>query len=109
MNEVWNLEPIYKGFDDPQFAADLERLKQKVAYAAQFAAGLETMEPLEGLKQGLALEEEVQALVMKLYEYAMLRQSANTRDGEAGSRAGQIMGILSGFAGPQAAVEAWVK
>ena len=107
MNEVWNLEPIYKGFDDPQFAADLERLKQKVAYAAQFAAGLENAQPLEGLKQGLALEEEVQALVMKLYEYAMLRQSANTRDGEAGSRAGQIMGILSGFAGPQAAFEAW--
>ena len=31
MNEFWNLDPIYKGFDDPAFALDLETLKQKVA------------------------------------------------------------------------------
>ena len=27
MNEVWNLDPIYKGFEDPAFAADLAALK----------------------------------------------------------------------------------
>ena len=24
MNEFWNLDPIYKGFDDPAFEAELE-------------------------------------------------------------------------------------
>ena len=23
MNDVWNLDPIYKGFDDPAFATDM--------------------------------------------------------------------------------------
>jgi hypothetical protein len=27
MNEVWNLDPLYKGFDDPAFEADLAALK----------------------------------------------------------------------------------
>ena len=31
MNEVWNLDPIYKGFDDPAFAADLNAAKEKLA------------------------------------------------------------------------------
>ena len=107
MNEVWNLDPIYKGFDDPNYAADLEKLKGEVGSAAGFAASLETLEPLEGLKQGIALQERIMDLAMRLYGYASLRQSANTRDGEAGSMAGQVMGILSGFAGPQAAFEGW--
>ena len=107
MNEFWNLDPIYSGFEDPQFALDLTALKEKVAEAAGFAAGLETMDPIEGLRRGIALEERVQELANKLGEYASLRQSANTRDAEAGSRLGQVMSVISGFAAPMAAFEAW--
>ena len=28
MNEVWNLDVIYRGFDDPAFAADMEKLEK---------------------------------------------------------------------------------
>ena len=39
MNEVWNLDPIYKGFADPAFAEDMERLEKKVAeMTAELAA-----------------------------------------------------------------------
>ena len=27
MNDVWNLDPLYQGFEDPAFEADLEKLK----------------------------------------------------------------------------------
>ena len=27
MNEFWNLDPIYKGFDDPAFEADMQEMK----------------------------------------------------------------------------------
>ena len=104
MNEFWNLDPIYSGFEDPQFALDLSDLKEKVAEAACFAAGLETMDPIAGLRGGIALEERVQELANKLGEYASLRQSANTRDAEAGSRLGQVMAVISGFAAPMAAL-----
>ena len=29
MNEVWNLDPIYKGFDDPAFAQDMQQCKER--------------------------------------------------------------------------------
>ena len=107
MNEFWNLEPLYKGFDDPRFDADMTALKQAVAEMAEYTAKLEAVEPAEGLRRCIALEENVSELVNKLAEYASLRQSANTRDDEAGSRLGQIMAVYSGFAAPAAAVEGW--
>ena len=107
MNEFWNLQTLYTGFDDPCYDADMTALKEKVAEMAQLSAGLETLAPIEGLRKGIALQEQVQSLVMKLAEYAQLRQSANTRDGEAGSMMGRIMSIYSGFAAPGAAFESW--
>ena len=37
MNEVWNLDVIYRGFDDPAFAADMEKLEKLVQDYAAFA------------------------------------------------------------------------
>ena len=28
MNEVWNLDPIFKGFDDPAFDADRDEIRR---------------------------------------------------------------------------------
>ena len=108
MNEFWKLDNLYKGFDDPCFDADMTALKEKVAEAADLAGRLDTYAPVDGLRRGIELEEQVQCLVMKLAEYAQLRQSANTRDGEAGSMMGRIMAIRSGMAAPSAAFNAWV-
>ena len=109
MNEVWNLDPIYKGFDDPAFEADLKTLKEQVAAFTEFTANLEKTEPIEGLKRGIALEETIQSIANKLGEYAMLRQSADTRNPEAGSHMGRIMAVLSGVAAPMAAFESWAS
>ncbi len=109
MNEVWNLDPIYKGFDDPAFSADLELLKQKTGELAAFAEKLEEADPLEGLKEGIRLQEEVTTLAYKLGGYASLRQAANTKDSQAGSQMGRVMGIISGVAAPEAAFKAWAS
>jgi len=107
MNGFWDLSPIYRGFDDPQFALDLEKLKQTAAQSKALADALAGMEPLEGLRRGIALQEEAVELGDKLANFAMLRQSVNTRDGEAGSSLGRVMRVLSDFAAPQASFEAW--
>ena len=107
MTEVWNLERIYNGFEDPAFSADFDALKAAVADAETLAKNLTGMEPLEGLRTGITLTEKVQQLTMKLGEYAMLRQSVDAKDAEAGSQMGRIMGMASGFAGPEAAFKAW--
>ena len=107
MNEVWNLDPIYKGFDDPAYEADMAALESKVAQITAFSQTLDTVDPLEGLRTGIRLEEEVSAFANKLAGYASLRQATNTRDSEAGSCMGRVMGIISGVAAPEAAFKSW--
>ena len=109
MNEVWNLEPIYKGFDDPAFEADLTALKEKVAAFAAFTEKLAETDPAEGLRSGITQEEVIQSVAMKLAEYASLRQAADTKNPEAGSQLGRVMAVLSGVAAPMAAFESWAS
>ena len=109
MNERWDLDRIYTGFDDPAFEADVETAKQKLGQFSEFSANLAQREPKEALKEGLALEEELEELVNKLGLYASLRQSANTRDSEAASQMGRLMAIYSGMAAPEAAFEEWIS
>ena len=109
MNDVWNLDPIYRGFDDPAFDRDLDELKVAVSDFAKWTQNLASADPLEALKEGIARQEKLYSIGGKLVEYAMLRQSANTQDAEAGSRIGLIMGALSSVAGPQAAFQEWAS
>ena len=109
MNEFWNLEPIYEGFQDPLFEKELSCLKQTVSDAQDFIRTLNDAEPLKGLRRGIALQETVTELAEKLANYAMLRQAVNTRDSEAGSNLGRVMAVISGFAAPQAAFESWAS
>ena len=78
MNEVWNLDPIYKGFDDPAFEADMAALKTEVENIVAFAQVLPGIAPVEGLKKGIALQEKFSELVSKLAGFASLRQAADT-------------------------------
>ena len=107
MNDVWNLSTIYEGFEDPRFDADLKALEAGIEGYTRLASGLDGMEPLEGLKQGIALEEEISMLAGKLGLYCSLRQSANTRDTDAVSQLGRLMGICSAVAAPEAAFHEW--
>ena len=109
MNAVWNLDPIYKGFDDPAFAGDMASLEDVAKELTAFAAALSETDPLAGLKKGIALQEQFSDLINKLAGFASLRQAANTRDAEAGSRMGQIMSIYSTVAAPMAAFQDWAS
>ena len=106
---MWNLEPIYKGFDDPAFEADLTALKEKVAAFAAFSEKLAETDAAESLRSGIAQEEAIESIAMKLAEYASLRQSADTKNPEAGSQLGRVMAVLSGVAAPMAAFESWAS
>ncbi len=109
MNEVWNLDPLYKGFDDPAFETDMAALKEAVAEYVAFVETLSQQEPVAALRRGVELEERYSALGKKLGVYASLRQSTNTRDAEAGSHMGRLMSVLSATAGPEAAFQDWAS
>ncbi len=107
MNEVWNLDPIYKGFSDPAFDADLAELRELVVQYNAFTSNLNQTDGLAGLKEGICREEKIVSLVMKLASYCQFRQSTNTRDSECGSKLGQVMQIVSTMAGGNAAWKEW--
>ena len=109
MNEIWNLDPIYKGFDDPAFEADMAALKQEAEAINAFIAELPNLEPIEGLRRGIELQERFNDLVNKLAEFASLRQSANTKDPTAGSQLGRVMALYSTVAAPLAAFKDWAS
>ena len=106
MNEVWNLDPIYKGFDDPAYQADLARMKQLAAEFNAFAEELPKLEPLEGLRRGIEMREEMAAL-SSLGSYASLRSATDAKDPAPGSWMGQIMSISSSTAAAMATFNAW--
>ena len=108
MNEVWNLDPIYKGFSDPAYEADMTELAGLAEKIQKFSADLAGMDSMKGLKEGISLQEQFSELISKLAGYASLRQAANTRDPEAGSKMGQVMQLYSGVAAPFAAWKDWV-
>ena len=107
MNEVWNLDRIYKGFDDPAYAADFAAMGQLVKDFETLAAELPGLEPVEGLRRGIALKEKLADLSV-LFGYANLRSATNAKDPEPGSWLGRVMALRSGTAAPSAAFNAWV-
>ncbi len=107
MNTVWNLDPVYKGFDDPTFESDLAAGREKIAQLQTLTNTLSGRSPLEALREGIALQEEVYALAQKMTMYASLRQYADSRDAQAQSQMGRIMSVFSASAAPEAAFQAW--
>lgn len=107
MNECWNLNPIYTGFDDPRFEEDLQALRRTVRDLEELTQHL-TGDSAALLKRGLTLQEQLQELAEKLLCYAELRQAACTTDAEAGSKIGKIMGVYSDSAAPVAVFEGWL-
>ena len=107
MNEFWNLDPIYTGFDDPHFEGDLACLKDTIRDLDEFSRMLNEVEPVEGLRRCIGLLEKIFSLGNKLILYASLRQEANSRDTAAASQLGRIMGVYSAVAAPEAAFKSW--
>ena len=107
MNEVWSLDNVYTGFDDPGYEADVSSGKAAVSALTALVEALSGKSPLEGLKEGIALKETISLLSQKLGMYAALRQYANSRDTEAQSQLGRLMGIFSAAAAPEAAFQEW--
>ena len=107
MNKEWNLEVLYTGFDDPRFDEDMKSLSAVAERFQTLTGELSELEPLEGLREGVACMEALQNLAMKTAQYADLRQSTNSRDSQAGSQFGRVLSILSNTAAPEAAFRAW--
>ena len=107
MHYDWDISPLYKGFDDPAFSRDIEALREKAAAFVAFAETLDQIEPLEGLKRGTQLLEEMILLTDHLNPYIRLRLATNTGDPEAVAWQGKLNAITASYAGAEALYKQW--
>ncbi|MCH5184025.1 MAG: M3 family oligoendopeptidase [Oscillospiraceae bacterium] len=107
-NYEWSLDVLYKGYDDPNFAEDSAKLDEALARTNRFAEEIPSMPPREALLAYIQQGEEDQHLIMRLYSYASLRMSANTRDTESASVTGRLMGKLGSTAKARTKIEKYI-
>ncbi len=101
----WSLDVLYKGYDDPQFRADSETLDELLERVRAFAEQVDSLPPKDAMCTYIRLNEELELLVSKLYSYANLRTSANTKDTASASVCGQLLGKLGATAKARAKIE----
>ncbi len=107
MNEVWNLDRMYKGFDDPKYLEDFAAFQEKIAQFVEFTKGLADTEPVAGLRRGIALQEELMNVGQTLGAYPQLRAATNAMDTQALSCAGRFMSVYSNIAGASNVFQKW--
>ena len=95
MNKEWDLSPLYKGFDDPKFAADFEAWQ---AVSAQYRALPEQAESMDAgafLHHAMEVMEKYSDFGRRLGSFASLRSATNTKDVEAISAMAKIQKSFS--------------
>ena len=107
MNKEWSLEKLYKGYDDPKFAADEAKLDQLLKDYADLAANL-AGDPKEILKKAIVLNQELSLVTESLMLFANLKQSVNTSDAASAAVMGRISRKLSAAAEPRTALVQYI-
>lgn len=110
MNKEWDLSPLYAGFDDPKFAADMAALEQEVAAFGRLAAALKKDGATEALQlaEVLRSQEHIEELGFRLFAYAELRSAVNTSDNDAVDAMSRVQKVLSDCSGAEAVVKTFV-
>ena len=100
MNKEWNLDILYSGFDDPKYNEDTELLTKEIEALGALSSDISNIEEEKLVSEYIAISEKLNLLASKLGIFANLKYSANTKDAEAASALGRLMGMLSATAAP---------
>lgn len=90
MNSVWSLDKLYTGYDDPKFIEDLSKVDASISEMNNFVNDLEKNEASNNLLKAIEILEEQEKLFTKLFNFASLKQSVNTKDADSASYLGRL-------------------
>ena len=111
MDGTWDLSILYQGFDDPKYAADLEKLEQSVDTFCRridaIAASQERMSAGQ-LAELLKMQEEIIVLRDDLQKYAVLRRETNAGEEAAAKYNGLVAKIYSMASGADTLLCRWI-
>ncbi len=83
MRTDWDLEVLYKGFDDPAFEADIKAMEEAFAALHQAVEKAPETEQPQRTENLLLSMEKIRTVSGKVGLYASLRTSTNSQDTEA--------------------------
>ena len=102
MNDTWDLDILYKGFSDPAYEADIAECIAEQKHFKEILDASEGADTLTCTEAILASMEKGQNLLNRLFNYASLRQSVATDDGEVMAQNARLMRMYSETAGDMA-------
>lgn len=108
MNTEWSLDIYYKGYNDPLFVSDMKSAQEAAEKLGQSVEQAKIQENKDGLKTVLLALEDCMVKIKKVYEYTMLRNAANTTDGETNDNMGRIQKIVASMAKDEAAITKYI-
>ena len=83
MNMTWDLDILYKGYDDPKYNEDIKKAEELIKKIVALCLELNVESAKECIEKELKLEEEFNSIILELYTYSSLRSSTNVNDTEA--------------------------
>ena len=94
MNMTWNLEIMYKGYDDPKYISDNQKVLEIIKEMNELVGKLDVNNAVSCIEQELKLEEELNKVLSELFSYSSLRSSTNVNDYEALGEMGKLQMVL---------------
>ena len=107
MNLTWDLEVLYKGYDDPKYKEDYEKLLNLINLSKE--EKLDINDKVKTIENHLTLEIEMHKLLRELFSYNNLRVSTNVNDYQALAEMGKIRMSLQETVGPSVAFTKFLK
>ena len=94
MNMTWNLDIMYKGYDDPKYISDNQKVLELIKEMNELVAKLDVNNAICCIEKELKLEEELNKVLSELFSYSSLRASTNVNDYEALGEMGKLQMVL---------------
>ena len=108
MNREWDLSLLYQGMGDPKLKEDDAALRRSVDEYIAFTETMDEADRGATIKRALQLQERIAELCTPLLDYASLRYSVNTADGEAIDMADRVEKLLSDCSAADARVQSYI-
>lgn len=108
MRTTWSLDELYRGFDDPKYIADMEKLQALIADFIALVKQLPQLEPKQALVKVLRCKEEISVIGANLSIFAELQQCTDTRDAASASMADKVSDMLAELDGPDTVFQQYV-
>lgn len=90
MNMTWDLDILYKGYDDPKYISDYQKVLEIIKKFNEFVNTLSVDNAVKCIEEELKLEEELNSLLEELFSYSSLRSATNVNDYEALGEMGKL-------------------